>query len=108
MPRRLVTRSFWLRNRGLVGYLILVFFTGVALWIAWEAAQRGDEAHSALCANRADLQQRVQNSRDYLHMTVEERIKRFGITFAHVPATTIRTQIFNYEHTLRSYDALKC
>lgn len=108
MPRRLATRRFWVRNRGVVGYLILVVATGIALHVGLAAAKRGDEAHAALCANRADLRRRVDQNLAYLRMPVSERIRRYGVEFAHVPKSTVLVQITNYERTIRSYDALRC
>lgn len=108
MPRRLLNHRFWVRHRGTIAYLILALGVLIALWLVHTEANRGDRAHVALCAQRADLEQRIRQSEQFLRMTRAQRIRKFGVALGTIPETTIRSGIFNYQRTIQSYDALRC
>ena len=108
MPQRLATRRFWVRHRGTIAYLILALGILIALYLIHQEANRGDRAHVALCAQRQDLERRIKESRQFLAMTRAQRIHKFGAALGTIPETTIRSGIFNYERTIRAYDALRC
>jgi hypothetical protein len=73
MPQRLVTRRFWVRHRGVVGYLILMLVV-FYLYNAQQdtnadikhAAVLGVRTHSGVCRLRDDIKRRVAQSEAFI------------------------------------------
>lgn len=79
-PKRLTRREFWVRHRGVIGYLVIV---GVVFYLyhaqqtasdsthqlaaqAARAAKLGVRTHTGVCRLKDDLQTRVANSEAFL------------------------------------------
>lgn len=121
-PKRLATRRFWVRHRGVIGYLILAFVVfylyhanqntaasnhAVAAKAAKlakanqalvlqvkRAAALGVRTHTGVCRLRDDLQTRVERSEAFL------RANPHGIPG--LPAKTIQTSITGQKRTIRA------
>jgi hypothetical protein len=83
-----------------VGYLILTLAIAFSLYRVSGLASQGEEAHQGLCVLRADLENRVQTSRDFLKEHPE------GIPG--IPVATIRQSIDNQQKTIDALEVLDC
>lgn len=63
-------------------------------------AQQGKEAHDAICALRADFEQRVKTGRQYL--------REHPDGFAGIDAATIRNSLKNQQATVDALSAIVC
>lgn len=93
-----ILRSMRRTLRGLViaTAVLFILFGGVVFYV-WTNAEQN---HSALCALRADLEERVADSVDFL---VEHPEGAFGFT----PAE-IQDGIDNQTRTIKALDTLSC
>lgn len=80
------------------GAIVLGSFIVLALF--GYAIKQGQEAHTALCVLRIDLQYRVENGKEFLKTHPNGA---FGFT-----AKAIQINIANQESTLRALDNLGC
>ena len=71
-------------------------------------AEDGAEAHQALCAFKKDLATRVANSQEFLSLSPDERIAKYGEALGTIPPKTIRTSLANQRQTLISLNVLTC
>lgn len=110
-PERLLTYTFWhatwRRYRWFGAWLISmggVVFVYLALQNNADAirhqSQLGAQTHTAVCALRHDLQDRVKNSEQFL------RSHPHG--FAGVTVKVIRAQIMGQEKTIQALHSLDC
>jgi hypothetical protein len=107
-PKRLTRREFWIRNRGAIGYLVLVvvvFYLYHAQQSASDsthqlaaqaarAANLGVKTHTGVCRLKDDLQTRVANSEAFL------RAHPSGIPG--ISAKQIKVSIDGQKRTIRS------
>jgi hypothetical protein len=89
-----------MRHWGLVGYVVLCVFLCVALVQVQVEVQRNKETHLALCALRADLQNRVRSSEEFLRDHPEG--------FAGITAEQIQVQVINQKRTIDAIGFLDC
>lgn len=68
---------------------------------------QGATAHKALCAFDDDLASRVQDSRDFLKLTLAQRIAKYG-SVGDVPDSVIKANLRNQQATLASLKSLRC
>lgn len=110
--RRVKANSFYREWHFEIG--ILVLFVGlslvaVGLVLALDRGSRaGEQAHRALCAQKASSRQALDRNQAYLRMSPDERIRRYGPIFGNVPDSVIHQQILAQRRTLRSYRDLSC
>jgi hypothetical protein len=102
-----VTKSFF------TGVLfVLVVFTlavqGYALYRVIHLAQQGTEAHVAVCAYKADLEQRAQGDRTYLALTPAQRRAKYGAALATIPNSVIQQGLHSLDSAIHSLSALNC
>lgn len=116
-----ITREVWLGMLVmlcfadlLVGGLALVK-VGQAAQEARQAAQRaavlgrqGAQAHAAECSYKADRQHALQQSEQFILLSPEQRIKKYGRALGNIPVATIRNTIANETEVLKSLSSLRC
>lgn len=122
--RRVKASPFYQEWHYEIGMLILVaaliLIGAVAVETAWNRAElgrhnqelrrqarQGAAAHQAECARRATLLRTIGNQREFLDLTLAERIAKYG-ELGKTPDTTVRASIANERVELRSYRALRC
>lgn len=100
-------RAFWVRYRGEIGYLIGLVGVAVALWGQHQntdairsQSQLGAQTHSAVCALRNDLSDRVAASQVFLTSHPHG--------FAGVTVRVLRASIMNEQKTIQALAALRC
>lgn len=107
MPKRLVTRRFWVRNRGVIGYLILLVGVIVALAVGRSnddkiqaQARLGAQTHVAACQFRAVLRTGISQSRRLLAADTE---------LTDIQRTALRVSIHNQSRAIHALGVLtKC
>lgn len=87
-------------STGAIGYLILTLGVVLGLYLNYQTAEKGEEAQTALCVFKADLETRVDASRKFL---LENPDGIPGIS-----AGVIRNGIDNQQKTIDSLDLLDC
>lgn len=115
MPRRVISLSWYRRHRLTIGYTLLclavaVLFLGNRSNTAdiRRQARNGALAHQALCAQRDNLREAVRRGEQFLNLTPEQRVRRYGQLLGSVPASTVRAQLVGQRRALQAYQRLGC
>lgn len=88
--------------------LLVILWTGRTDRRQATLAQQGAESHQALCVFQADLQRRANESKDFLAMSVAERVAKYGEALGTIDSTVIRNSLNNEVQTLNALRVLDC
>lgn len=66
------------------------------------------EAREALCVIRADRERDLANSKAFLALTVEERVKKYGPELGHIPEAVIKEGIRDDQGVVDALARLDC
>lgn len=117
MPKRIVTvparklAGDWNTDGHLVTVFLIVAVFSVFILSGFSlhrVIEQGNQTHAALCAYKADVEQRADNSERFLLMTPEQRAAKYGKQLARIPEATIRKSLSDQRSVLEALSYLDC
>ncbi len=71
-------------------------------------ADQGARSHAAVCTYRANLQQSVSDSTDFLALSPAQRAAKYGQAIANIPEGTILQGISRQRDTIQALAVARC
>lgn len=109
-PVRRPLKDWSFGARLFLGYVAIWSVVGIVVW--WRFSENADatahRTNNALCALRADYQNRLTLSQEFLKLTPAQRVAKYGPTYGAIPRTTIIINVSNLQRTIDALSSLKC